>query len=491
MSGQCPDGAPPPCGSRAARPAALRNSVAVLYFDNTSRDSNDLYLADGLTEEIITRLSAIARLDVRSRHAVHRFRGSSLDDVAPIARQLNVAYLVTGTVRRSGDRLRVTAELIRASSGSQVWGQNYDQAAGDVFAIQADVAQRVASEIVGRLLPGEQTAVAARPGINPAAYDHILRGNFSLARRAERPVLLAAQEFQQAVDLDPTSVTARARLAYAYAAMLDWGWSPPGVSMDSLLSLGLATASRALALDAQSSDAWMAQGWLATIRSPRTLEGAAPALERAVALDPRNGEAWHQLSTAMMRLDRDSAATAIALRSLAIEPGRPITLNNLSYLAYVNHRFEDARRWNDSALAVDPAFVPALLLDVELRLRAGDLEGARVSAEAALRSGGPSVSTTAYVALVRAARGDTAAARATLDSLGRVMAGLPTVNYRAPVYVALGYLALHDETAALDALERVTPRGRSFGFSLRLPSFDPIRASPRFQRLVEGTQPPR
>src|SRR5205085_236907 len=110
-----------PCATRpvARAVAPSANSVAVMYFDIQSRDTADVYLADGLTEEIITRLSDIDRLTVRSRHVVRRYRGTAIDDTAAVARALNVAYLVTGSVRRAGDRLRVTAELIRGSNGAQ------------------------------------------------------------------------------------------------------------------------------------------------------------------------------------------------------------------------------------------------------------------------------------------------------------------------------------------------------------------------------------
>ena len=117
---QCPDGAPPPCRG-ATRPAApALNSVAVLYFENATRDTNDAYLSDGITEEIISRLAGIERVTVRSRYLVRRYRGAALEDPAAVGRALNVTYLVSGSVRRAGGRLRVNAELIRAAGGAQV-----------------------------------------------------------------------------------------------------------------------------------------------------------------------------------------------------------------------------------------------------------------------------------------------------------------------------------------------------------------------------------
>src|SRR6059036_1411383 len=143
---QCPDGSAPPC--RAARvdpgrkPGVAPNSVAVLYFDNLSRDTADAYLAEGLTDEIIARLGQIERLNVKSRTAVSRHRGAGTDPMV-LSRALGVAYVVNGTVRRGKDRLRVTVELLQAASGDRLWGQQYDRAQADFLAIQEDIAVSV------------------------------------------------------------------------------------------------------------------------------------------------------------------------------------------------------------------------------------------------------------------------------------------------------------------------------------------------------------
>src|SRR3989442_8191277 len=139
---QCPDGPPPPCrGARAPpgrKPGVTPTSIAVLYFDNLSRDTSDAYLADGLTEEIIARLGQLERLAVKSRAAVQRFRRSGTDPLAA-ARALRVARLVTGSVRRAGNRLRVTVELVRASDREHVWGDLYDRPDADLLAVEEDV----------------------------------------------------------------------------------------------------------------------------------------------------------------------------------------------------------------------------------------------------------------------------------------------------------------------------------------------------------------
>ena len=149
---QCPDGSPPPC--RAAAVAAPRpTSVAVLYLDNASPDSTDDYLAEGLTEAIIVQLGQVARISVQSRSAVRRFRGAHVPDPRIIGRTLGVAYLVTGSVQRADRAVRVTIELAHTTTGLRVWGDQFIGADDSLFALQDDIARRVAEGVAGRLLP--------------------------------------------------------------------------------------------------------------------------------------------------------------------------------------------------------------------------------------------------------------------------------------------------------------------------------------------------
>src|SRR5213082_3777525 len=223
---QCPDGSAPPCRSAVSAVAPVPNSVAVLYFDNLSADTADAYLAEGLTEELIARLGQLPRLAVKSRAAVRRFRQSGADPLAA-ARALRVARLVTGSVRRGGNRLRVTVELVRASDGEHVWGDLYDRRDADLLAVEEDITRAVAAAIGGRLLPAERAALAAGPTASPEAYDHFLRGNhFLLARTGEsdrRPL----EQYEAATRVDPRFADAFARMAFGYGLFLEWSWPSP------------------------------------------------------------------------------------------------------------------------------------------------------------------------------------------------------------------------------------------------------------------------
>ena len=354
---QCPDGTPPPCRT-ATRAAPAPTSVAVLYFDNRSRDSSDAYLAEGLTEQTIAQLGEVERLTVSSRFAVRRFRGEAAQDPAAVGRSLNVTYLVTGSVQRSGGRLRVGVELVRASSGVRVWGEQYDRTDTDLLRLQDDIAANVATGIVGRLLPAERRAVTTRTTRNPAAYDHVLRGNFQLARREPQALQLALREYQTASQLDPGYTDAVARSAYAYGNALD-NESDIGLPRDTMVARGLALAEQALRLDSLSSDAWLASAYMAMGRDPVAATGARERFERALALDPRSAEAHHQFASYLSYMGDTTGALRGFRRALELEPGRAISWFQMAEIAIHLGRPREALQWTDSALAGDPDFTIA------------------------------------------------------------------------------------------------------------------------------------
>jgi len=470
----------------AAGPAA----VAVLYFDNLSRDTADAYLADGLTEATIVRLGQLERLAVKSRDAVRRYRGSPHEDPTALGRTLGVGYLASGSVQRVGTRVRVTVDLVRAATGVQVWGQQYDRTAADLLTIEEDIAREVTRSIAGRLLPGEQAVLAARPTRVPEAYDRFLRGNYYLAERTAPSVSRAIKEYEVAVRLDPGFTEALARIGYGDGLILYWGWDYPGVARDSLLARGLAATERALRQDSTSSDAWMARGFLLTYEYPHTYDGMRAAFQRAIALDPRNAEAHHQYAGMLAELGDDSAAVAACHRALAIEPDRPITLVQLADLRLSERRYVEGRRWLDSALARDPAFQFAYAFRALLGLHLGDLAAARRDGEMAVRlSPGVTVPGEAVLAMLDAATGDTGSARARVARLGREApaSDRPTSG---DYWISAALVAIGERERALVLLERIRPRGVKLWSYLRYPEFDPLRGDPRFQQIFTESRPP-
>src|SRR5512143_2751528 len=497
LAAQCPDGSAPPC--RVARPSAApaANSVAVLYFENRSRDSADAYLAEGLTEAIITQLGDLPRLTVKSRFLVRRYRGMAVPaDPAAIGRALGATYLVTGSVQRAGNRLRVTAELARASSGDRVWGQQYDSGDGDVFAIQEDIARGVATGVAGRLLPGEAASLAVRPTRSNAAYDHMLRGDVSLAGRSPASVRGAIAEYEAATRLEPTLASAWAKIGLADAIRLYWGWGDGTPPPDSILVNGWAAADRALALDSMSSDAWMARGYLLMYRHPRTWDGAEEAMRRAVALNPRNAEAWQQLGDLLgiRRAGHPSAdsvqreAMKAYQRALDVEPSRPTTLK---VLASIQPSARERLALLDSALGINPADESILVFRARALLALGDTAGARSSADEGLRlaSDGARPAGEAFRAMLAVGFGDTA------DARGRVAALLQELPRAGPLEMGTGsglataLWKLGDREGARAVLERM-PRG-AMTWALNLATLRQLDlADPVQRRLYEENRPP-
>lgn len=491
LVGQCPDGTPPPCAARLApAPQPAPFSVAVLYFDNLSRDTSDAYLADGLTEEITSRLGDIRRLGVKSRNAVRPFRGEAAADLAAVGRRLRVRYLVEGSVRRGGARVRVSVRLIRADNGFRVWGADYDRSTADLLALQEEIAGEVATNIAGRLLPEERARLAARPTRNAEAYDHFLRGNYYLAFRAPAPAVRAAEEYDAAIRLDPAFSAALARSSLTYALVLDWGWPFPALSTDSLVARAAADAARAVRLDSGSADAWMAEAFALSHEHALTYRGVIEAIERAVALDPKDAEVWHQYGWFLYVLGRPNDALAALQRALALEPARAISCEHISRVLWNERRYDEARRWIDSAIVLDPeqSFYYSQRTSILLALE--DTAGARRDAEASVRLG---VEYPFWGAAARAnvalATGDTTAAP-TLEH--RLLAATrdPQHLSLAEAFFISGILARAGRPdAALGYLENARPKSAILWVWLGSAPYDPLRADPRFRRLLEELRP--
>ena len=494
LKSQCPDGTPPPCGSRGVRAAAAPagNTVAVLYFDNESPDTSDAYLADGLTEEITSRLGKIGRLVVTSHTTMERYRGDARPQPDALARRLGVAHLVNGSVRRSGHRVRVSVELIRPRDGVQLWADAYDRTDADLLAIEEEVARAVATEIAGRLLPQERATLAVRPTRSAEAYDHYLRGNFYLARRTSQDVARAIGEYQAAVRADSAFARAFARVALGWALFLDWGWASSGLTRDSMLALGLGASERALALDSSDAEGWMSRGYLLTHRYPRTEEGAVAAFERAASLDPGNAEVLHQYASALGTLGDHDGVMRLEQRAVALEPDRAISLLVLGDEEFDVGNLADAGRWLDSALAVDPRFYLAYHDRARVRWRRGDRAGAQSDAAAAAKWSPPDAPYwgECATAIIAARSGDTATA------LARLAPALTRLEGRAELPVFEGYdvgmalAAAGQRDRAFDVLERIVPRGALLHWMLLDPDFDPVRSAPRFRMVFEDSRPP-
>ena len=475
---------------------AAEHSVAVLHFDNLSPDTADAYLAAGLTEEIISRLGKVGRLQVKkaSRDAVRRVRDSVPDYLPSVGRALAVRYLVEGNVRSAGGRIRVVVSLVKSADGFRVWGEEYDRASPDLLALQADIASQVATGVAGEMSASERASLRAQPTRNAQAYEHFLKGDYNITLRAEGAarVRKALTEYQEALRLDPAFNRARSRVAYAYGMCSNYSYDCFGLGKDSLLARGFAAADSALRQDSTTSDAWLALTMLRLEKDPRTLEGVREAIENAVRWDPQNAEAHHVHGFVLAGLHGElSSGDSAYRRAVEIEPDRLITLQHLAVTALSRRLYPEALVWVDSALAVSPqpsAGLYAIRSRIERYL--GDTATARADAEKALLMDSTSQADVELI-LLDVQAGDTARARVRVEKRYRSVMGSRTPlegNQYPGKDLAIALAALGDVDRALVALER-TPVTALFWFALRDPGLDPLRDNARFKQLVERTRP--
>lgn len=466
-------------------------SVAVLYLDNLSPDAADAYLADGLTEEITSRLAEMPRLVVKGRSAVRRFRGGRIDDLAAVGRELRVRFLLEGSLRRAGQRVRVSVRLLSAESGMRVWGSDYDRDTVDLLALQEDIARQIVTNIAGNFLPEDEQVLAEWPTRHAAAYDHFLRGNYLFAHRASNSILQAIAEFEAAVKIDPQFSHALARIAHSCGLFVDFGWEFPGATADQLLERGLDAADRAILDNPASTDAWTARCYLLSLQHPRTFDGVMEACQRLMALEPRESEPYHEYGWILRRLGRDEEAAVAYRQALAVDPNRPITLVHLADLSLIARRFEEARGLLDKAIADDERFIHAYVRRSLARLHLGDAEGARADAIRSVGLGDPGYAGSAVVmAMTDLHDGDASAARTRLERFMREHVNGDAPLFGHALWLSIGLIAVGAHERALDLLDRVKPRRAEIWAWLRLAEYDQLRSNTRFQRILHESQPP-
>jgi len=458
-----------------SRPKAT--SIAVLYFE--ARDTADAYLAEGLTEDLTSLLGSVARVQVKSPGVVRHAQSASPGDAPAIARALDVHYLVDGSVRRAGARVRVSIRLLTGATAVATWGDVFDRRPDELLALPSEIARAVSLRVGGdAAVPSSETgALGTLRTRSPAAYDHYLRGNFFLARRSPDQTARALTEYREAERLDSGFAAAIGRAAYAYAIARGNYYPLPDVPLDSLVGRGLGLADRALRRDSTSSDAWMARGFLLALQNPRTMEGSLEAFERAIALDPKNAEAHHQYAQVLNWLERHDEADRELHLALTLDPGRAV-----SYLDLANTHFREtalALALIDSATALDPASPLARWWRALARLIAGDVRGARDDAELANRLQPGDIVVENVLALVLARAGDSTRARA-------LIAHWPGRTDHWVVMAAL--LAVGDTAATLDRFERAGPNP-AYWTRLHRPEFDALHGNPRYERLLAALRP--
>ncbi len=288
--------------------------VAILPFTNLSPDPNDKYFADGITEELISTVSRIRELSVISRASAMKYRDTSLPP-RQVGQELGVGAILEGSVRKAGNKVRISAELIEVESDRYVWSQSYDRDLTDIFAVQGEIAQQVADGLRVQLLSGEKERLKAKQTENPEAYSLYLKGRFYWSERTEDGVKRAIRYFEEAIRADSDFAKAYSGMADAYLILSDYGWTKPAEAG----RLAHDNAKKALALDPALAEAHASLGLFHVNHEWDFVKGEAE-YKKALELNPNYASAYHWYSVLLFHLHRYEEALRKIERGAELDP---------------------------------------------------------------------------------------------------------------------------------------------------------------------------
>jgi TolB-like protein/DNA-binding winged helix-turn-helix (wHTH) protein/Tfp pilus assembly protein PilF len=453
--------------------ATAPRTLAVLPFLNAGNRPGDEYFSDGLTQEVIDRLSRVDGLRVVSRTSAFALKGKNLD-ANEIGRMLGVESFVEGSVRREGDRLRISAHLVNARDGYQLWAETYDRHLDDAFAIQEEIALAIADTLTGHLLGERRAVVPAAPVVNPLAYDHYLKGRFNWHRRTQESLRTAATHFEQAAELAPKYAPAWAGLADAYAVLGFYDYLPPAEAFPKARE----AARRALELDPQNASAEATMGY-AALYYDWNVSKAETRFRRAIALDPNNTKAHQWYGNLLTAAGRFEEAEHEMRHAQQLEPLSVIASAALGWTLYHAGRHEDALEQYRITLALDPNFELAYLWSGWALEALGRYDEALSMLDnAAKRSGGSGISL-ASLARLRALRGERTQAELILTQLRNSKGYVPAYE------ISKAWFALGASNEADQWLQRAfEQRSHSLVFLRVDPQLAGHRQEPAFIRVA-------
>ena len=348
--------------------AVAEKSIAVLPFENRSEDKANAYFADGIQDEILTRLAQINDLKVISRTSTQRYK-SSPENLPEIARQLGVAHILEGSVQKAGEQVRVNVQLINAETDAHLWAEVYDRKLTDIFTVQTDIAENIAKALQMKLSGREQQAVAAKPTENPAAYEAYLRGLAlwnTLSTLPEDSDTIVAH-FSRAVELDPEFALAWSFLSVAHSFVyVEFDGTPQRAAR------GKEALERALSLQPDLGEAHFAEG-MYRYKILRDYEGALAAFQKARAGSAANRVMAIEFSSYVKRRQgKWDEAIQMHRATLELDPRNVIILSEAALTYRALRRFDEAHALLDRAREVDPQAAQLIIQKAEVALAQGD-----------------------------------------------------------------------------------------------------------------------
>jgi TolB-like protein/Flp pilus assembly protein TadD len=450
-----------------------RRRVAVLPFDNISPDPNDEYFSDGLTEELITVLSRVEGLEVIARTSVLRYKGGT-KQVSAIGNELRVGAILEGSVRKAGDRIRVTAQLIDAVSQAHVWSGTYDRRMDDIFAVQSEIAGNVANALRLELTTHETSKV--RRAKNLEAYTMYLKGRFASNKLDKETLLKAIEYYEKAIALEPDFAPAYAGLADTWLVLGFFELAPP----DEAFQNAKTYAKRGLELDDSLEEGHVALGRIMRMYDWQ-FEAAEMELKQATDLSPNLAAAHAYRAQGLATLGRIDEALAEATRALELDPFSAMTCQITGTVYLYNEHYDEAIEVYKRALELDPSLAFALdnlglsyvqkgLFEtgISLILKSLEIEGSN-----------PLVLNDLAYSYGRAGKPEEAS-----KILARLMEMRSKGNGFAPAIAGV-YATLGEYDLAFEWLEKAFEEHSPYLASMRHDFvFDPISSDPRFENLV-------
>src|SRR6266852_2018209 len=462
--------------SVVSAPLNHMTSLVVLPLENLSADKDQAYFADGMTDELIAHLAKIRSLRVISRTSSMEYKGTH-KALSQIARDLKVDAIVEGTVMRSGDRVRITAELVQVATDRHLWAETYESQLGDILALQSRVASAIVNEIRVKLTPEDQQRLASSRPVSTQSYENYLKGRYYWNKRSQKGLTKAIDYFQIAIEKDPQYALAYAGLADCYSII---GSAIVGtVPAAEVASKARAAALKSLELDNTLAEAHTA---LATVRFNYDWDwnAAASGFRRAAELNPSYATAYQRNSLYLMSMGRTSESIAEMNSAHDLDPLSISTNFSLGWRLYLAREYDQAIEQLRNTIDMDPDFIlPHLVLGEAFeQKKAYDQAIAELRRASELSQNSPP----ALAALARtyAVSGRTPEARNLLDQLMQQS----KKQYVSPFYVAIVYAGLGENDRALDWLEKAYGDHSNAVVFLKVdPQLDTLRSNPRFHEL--------
>jgi TolB-like protein/Tfp pilus assembly protein PilF len=458
-------------------------SIAVLPFDNLSRDPDNAFFAEGVQDEILTRLAKVADLKVIARSSTAKFK-SAPENLTDVAKQLGALNILEGSVQKANDQVRVNVQLINALTNAHLWAEIYDRKLTDIFAVESDIAKTIADTLQAKLTGAEKQMMVSQPTTDTTAYELYHKGRSLWGKRTGDNIPKAIAFFEQAIARDPNYALAYAGLASAYIL------SPfyTGADRREAGSKAKEAALKALRLDPNLAEAHAALGKVLFF-SEIDLAGATREYKRAIELKPNDADAHHWFSNdSLAALGQFDEAIAEGKRSVELDPLSIVINADLGETFFYARRFDESVAQLRKTLEIDPtSFYVHYNLGIALQAK-GDLSGAITEYEKAKQlSDNPTVAT--FWAQAKAHAGDKDAARRMLSELDEISKHREVVGYLR----ALLYLSLNNKDEALRWLEQGYEErdGSNICWINVDPLLQSLHGDPRFEALVQKVVAPK